>query len=131
MTVQGDPGQITALLDGFKTPGVREIDFEKIIPMPDTVTEAPAWRVEHWGTQGNTVSTAIRGIFLTFKTPWTVPTPIFKALAEQHPELKFKFEWSDESMGWNTGRWTFEGGELSDIYEPEFDKELAFNVWDI
>lgn len=54
----------------------------------------------------------------SFTSAWACPEPVFRAIAEQHEELNFKFYWEEE-QGWG-GEATGEGGEYS------VDKE-----WDI
>jgi hypothetical protein len=63
------------------------------------------WNIENWGCKWDASEITIddsqgEGYFLIqFSTPWGMPTPVFQAMAEQHPELTFDFEWEEE-QGW-------------------------------
>lgn len=87
------------LLETIKGEG-RDIDFEKIIPMPANIfrgnlgTEERVkygeknwydWSCKHWNTKWNACDTELEReddetAYLTFETAWSAPTPIIIAL---------------------------------------------------
>lgn len=59
-----------------------------------------------WGTKWDAFEVDLSGHYsdelahiITFTTAWAHPEPVFKAIAEQHPELEFDFSWEEE-QGW-------------------------------
>lgn len=79
------------------------------------------WNVTNWGTKWDACHTYISSgssdldASISFETAWGIPEPIFKAIAEQHPELTFQI-WSEEEQGWGA-EYHAENGELSLIKE--------------
>jgi hypothetical protein len=64
------------------------------------------WNVTNWGTKWDAHSPYVHRTgeitaTISFETAWSIPEPIFTAIAEQHPELTFEF-WSEEEQGWGT-----------------------------
>jgi hypothetical protein len=64
------------------------------------------WNINNWGCKWDASEIEIdydeddtRFISIRFSTPWGMPEPVFRAMAEQHPELAFDFEWEEE-QGW-------------------------------
>lgn len=53
----------------------------------------------------------------TWQSPWSPPTPVFKAIVAQNPELAFEFDWEEE-QGWG-GRAVGVAGEF--IITKEWD----------
>jgi hypothetical protein len=74
------------------------------------------WNVRNWGTKWDACDTYISreddlNASISFQTAWSIPEPIFTAIAEQHPELTFEI-WSEEEQGWGA-EYHAENGELS------------------
>jgi hypothetical protein len=81
------------------------------------------WNVENWGTKWDACYIDTTRIFDTrfsysFQTAWSIPEPVFTAMAEQHPELTFEI-WSEEEQGW--------GAE----YHAENGNIVLTKEWDI
>jgi hypothetical protein len=63
------------------------------------------WNINNWGCKWDANEITIDDcqgegyVLIQFATPWGMPTPVFQAMAEQHPELTFDFEWEEE-QGW-------------------------------
>jgi hypothetical protein len=79
------------------------------------------WSCKNWGTKWNTCSTSepkinAKGTRATyfFQTAWATPSPIFEKLSEKFPDVKIKVWFADEDMGYNVGRYGFEGGEVTE-----------------
>jgi hypothetical protein len=80
------------------------------------------FNVREWDTKWDTydlhVESAPRSFYATFSSAWSPPIAVFRAIAEQHPELTFDFSWEEE-QGW--------GGEA-------FGSDGSFSIareWDI
>lgn len=123
------------------------IDFNKIIPMPDTVYMGELgpeerklygnnnwydWRISHWGTKWNAYDTSYDADenILMFDTAWSCPFPILEKLSDICAEFNVEFEgkWADEDCGCNVG--TFDGGENGCYYEyVENNSQEAYNIY--
>ena len=68
-----------------------------------------------------------------FQTAWAAPHPILEKLSEMFPAVTFEHQWADEDIGQNCGRRCYSGGEQTEEYAPESEKEaveFACGVWD-
>lgn len=105
------------------------------------------WSIKHWGTKWDCYDTTFKvvtdhvldqmakaisakgekaevfgKVLYTFQTAWSAPMPVIEAMAKQHPELKFKHEWSDEDThGSNHGRQTYENGAQTEYKEFAYE----------
>jgi hypothetical protein len=66
------------------------------------------WNINNWGCKWDAgrvdiLENSPRRITYYFETAWAAPEFVFKAMAEQYPELDF-YLWYEEEQGW--------GGEL-------------------
>jgi hypothetical protein len=61
------------------------------------------WNLENWGTKWNAREVNLEQddneAIYTFSTAWSIPEPVFRAMAEQHPTLSFTLG-SEEEQGW-------------------------------
>lgn len=62
------------------------------------------WNITNWGTKWDACETYIErdsdlSVTLNFQTAWAQPEPIFGAMVEQHPKLKFSI-YIEEEQGW-------------------------------
>lgn len=77
------------------------IDFDKIVPMPEELRNATdgrgeAWAREHWGSKWNAFETDLdvgfagpgSSIIGTFMTAWTPPEPVVQELSHRFPNLE-------------------------------------------
>lgn len=132
ITLSGDAKRIKAMLKTIqaKEYGIGSVDFEKILPMPNSVYNGPLgmqerelngknnwydWRIANWGTKWNcygyTSETEFEDGKLKFLTAWAASHPILQKLSEMYPDIKFEHEWADEDIGNNCGRFVYYNGE--------------------
>lgn len=96
------------------------------------------WSINNWGTKWNAYGYEEDTDYsemenLWFRTAWSAPHPVIEKLAEMYPEITFEHEWADEDIGANCGRKIYRGGECTEEYYPESEKdaiEFACRVWD-
>lgn len=74
------------------------------------------WNVREWGTKWDACDTYVERTSdliakINFQTAWSPPEPIFKAMVEQFPELRFDIYYEEE-QGWG-GELLGESGELT------------------
>jgi hypothetical protein len=97
-----------------------KFDFEKIIPMPDTVSRGEVsademfsdnnwygWRVHNWGTKWNAYDQFIDDSHIEFSTAWSTPDPIWEELAKKFPNVHFHVEYACEFLGNGMGIYDF------------------------
>ena len=92
------------------------------------------WCREHWGT-----SCAIDyclgpgSVEVRFKTAWSHPFPLIKALSRQFPDDVFVVNYADEDLGYNAGEYEIRNGifQLDDDIENASREafEIAFRHW--
>ena len=155
ISFSGDKSRISAMLKEIQNDehGIGSVDFEKILPMPDTVYNGSLgirerelygennwydWRIGNWGTKWNsygyTENTTFQDGKIKFLTAWSAPHPILKKLSEMFPDVKMEHEWADEDIGMNCGRYIYYDGERVEEYFPESQKEcleFAAKVMDV
>ena len=150
VSFSGDKSRISAMLKEIQNDehGIGSVDFEKILPMPDTVYNGSLgirerelygennwydWRIGNWGTKWNsygyTENTTFQDGKIIFLTAWSAPHPILQKLSEMYPYVKIEHEWADEDIGMNCGRYVYYDGERLEEYFPESQKEcLEFSA---
>jgi hypothetical protein len=89
----------------------------------DTTNNWYNWNNDNWNTKWDAcdsdyTDTTGGSLNITYSTAWSIPEPVMRAMAEQHPELNFDFH-CEEEQGWGA-EFSASGGKLS------LDKE-----WDI
>ena len=155
VSFSGDKSRISAMLKEIQNDehGIGSVDFEKILPMPDTVYNGSLgirerelygknnwydWRLGNWGTKWNsygyTENTTFQDDKIKFLTAWSAPHPILHKLSEMYPDVKMEHEWADEDIGMNCGRYVYYDGERVEEYFPESQKEcleFAAKVMDV
>lgn len=96
------------------------------------------WSINNWGTKWNAYGYEEGTDYsengsLNFQTAWSAPHPVIQKLAQMYSDISFEHEWADEDIGHNCGRKCYSGGECTEEYYPESQKEaieFAFRVWD-
>lgn len=155
ISFSGDKSRISAMLKEIQNDehGIGSVDFEKILPMPDTVYNGSLgirerelygennwydWRIGNWGTKWNsygyTENTTFQDGKIKFLTAWSAPHPILQKLSEMFPGVKMEHEWADEDIGMNYGRYVYYDGERVEEYFPGSQKEcleFAAKVMDV
>lgn len=79
------------------------LDFDKIVPCPfnkpEEGEEAYDWMVENWGTKWNVEEDPDLNFnnetAIFFRTAWSPPIPVIKALAAMFPDIEFKLCYHD------------------------------------
>lgn len=139
--LDGKPEQIRQMLKKIQNEeyGIGTVDFEKILPMPDTVQEHEVidWHIGNWGTKWNAYGydssvDYSKSENLEFWTAWSAPHPVIQKLSEMFPDIEFIHEWADEDLGVNCGKRTCWKGDVYEEYYPETNKEcmqFACSVW--
>lgn len=107
----------------FETNGLRP-DPEnpgKFIKTGDSADNWYSWNSANWGCKWDAIRSDVDydnskpQAVINFETPWCPPEAAFVAMADQHPELIFSFEWEEE-QGW--------GGQANasdGFYEIDFE----------
>ena len=128
--------------------GLKEIDFNKIVPMPSNIFRGDIgseeeerygrdnwydWSISNWGTKWNAYDMyVINDYSMGFNTAWSPPEPVIRALSKMFPDVTVKIQWADEDFGSNCGEIHYKGGEEEYVNVPEnLSKEayeLAFSL---
>jgi hypothetical protein len=91
-------------------------DFEKLLPMPDTVW-LHDWCVTNWGTKWNAYDVEFKDNAFIFNTAWDIPIPIYEKIAEQFSNLCLEIYYASEDIGYNCGELLIKNGNLEVIKE--------------
>lgn len=93
------------------------------------------WSIENWGTKWNSSNTYFldeNGTF-QFDSAWSPAIPVIEVLSRMHPELRIIYCFSEEQMGYHSGKIVFDNGEKEgEIIFPQFSKEayeMSFELW--
>jgi hypothetical protein len=127
------------------------VDFEKVIPMPESIYRGPVgeaemkqygennwydWSRKNWGTKWNACEsqTYRDEARVVFETAWSLAYPVLRKLSEKFPNTKMVVWYADEDIGNNCGKVTFLGGEeIEYSYYGEWDdqksRRFARSVW--
>lgn len=87
------------------------------------------WCINNWGTKWNAYGTdeihhgMDTDCTLAFQTAWSAPHPVIEKLAKENSDIGFSHAWADEDIGYNCGRYKYEGGVRTEEYFPETDME--------
>jgi len=127
--------------------GLGTVDFNKIIPMPESIFQGPLgtkeraiygknnwydWSIENWGTKWNAYNFSRNEKSIGFQTAWSAPHPILEELTGMFPGVYITHEWADEDIGHNCGTREYLNGEIVGEIFPENSREAsehAFHVW--
>lgn len=96
------------------------------------------WCTQNWGTKWNAYGydegrDYRSGNKIWFQSAWAAPHPVIEKLAARYTEISFEHQWADEDIGHNCGRRCYSGGERTEEYIPESEKEaieFACGIWD-
>ena len=90
------------------------------------------WSIHNWGTKWDCYDVYAENsedcIYITFKTAWSTPYPVFEELAKQYPTLNIEVQYADEDFGSNCGTYSFKNGEFFE--DSEGDYEFACQLWE-
>ena len=102
------------------------------------------WRIANWGTKWNSNSVQISepspgpgkndiSVTIIFETAWASPIPIITYLGNHFPTMSFELTYADEDCGYNVGEFTWEDGELKNMFQPDGGSneamEIFFKCW--
>ena len=78
------------------------------------------WCVANWDTKWNAHDCySLDDHSIEFQTAWSTPERIIKTLSEKYPSLEFEVSYADEDFGYNVGKYTYQDGEIIEIYLPD------------
>lgn len=114
ITFSGDPANIKRVIESICVD--EQIDFEKLIPMPDNIYRGDLgqeeiekygslnwynWSIKNWGTKWNAYDGYITDTQIVFSTAWSAPIPIYEKLVEicADNSIEFKALFCDEDEG--------------------------------
>jgi len=86
------------------------------------------WSVKNWGTKWNVHDVLVELNSLHFDTAWSAPFPIVVGLSARFPDVKIRFSWADEDMGYNLGYAEFLAGEELLVEEPQGSRAFLVGV---
>lgn len=133
-----DPAVIRALLDENDN-----VDFNKIIPMPDEVNKSPLlsmddmqagpnwynWSVSNWGTKWNACETTLLSRnTVRFETAWSHPFPVMDKLCQMFPDATISIRFADEDMGSNLGEYTAHNLSIVSKNQPVTGSDEALEL---
>lgn len=97
-------------------------NFRQVIPMPESFEKADGWyhwSVANWGTKWNSYDVEWKSDnVIRLDTAWSIPQPVYRALAEKFPNVKFFVFFADEDRGSNCGLLVLNGDEET-YFNPE------------
>ena len=104
-----------------------QLDFNRILPIPVGCKDKAAWIKNHWGTQwaGAFQVERIALNVYHFRT-YGSAVPVISVLAKRFPDVRFRFQWSEELPGWNAGVIVYAGGKEVHLSESKFVDELPW-----
>ena len=139
----GNQKQISELLRTVKNRQKKTLfDFNKIIPMPNTVyngvlnADALAaygdnnwyeWCKANWGTHNNAYNPKLYGNMLEFETNCGVPRPIFSKITVLYPEIKISIHYANED-GSIVGKEMYDCGNFK-VENGTPEKDIVRNLW--
>lgn len=93
------------------------------------------WRCAKWGTKWNADDYRLgpEKFEVRFKTAWSHPFPLIKALSRQFPGDVFVVSYADEDLGYNAGEYEMRNGiyllddDIENASREAF--EIAFRHW--
>ena len=154
LTFSGDAERISEMKEKIKNDeyGIGTIDFEKIIPMPESIYRGNLgkeemekygennwydWSIGHWGTKWNAYGfdesvDYSNNNTIEFETAWAAPHPIIEQLAKMYPDITITHKWADEDLGMNCGEYEYADGERITEIISEVSKErmdFALDLW--
>lgn len=73
------------------------------------------WNLSHWDTKWDAcdvdISRGLTSVHISFRTAWSPPEPVFKAMSTMFPDLTFTV-WYEEEQGWGA-EFTLKDGDTA------------------
>lgn len=89
------------------------------------------WSIDHWGTKWNAYDwypVDSGNDFISFNTAWSPVPKLIKVLSEKFPEVKIRYSWADEDIGFNVGIMEFKQGRTIFQDIPEGGTSHAYEA---
>ncbi len=90
------------------------------------------WNIENWGTKWNAYAQGDKrntDDTLYFQTAWSSPISLFLELSRQFPLVEMQLTYADEDSGSNTGKLSFEGGNILTEFTPESQSKEGYQIY--
>jgi hypothetical protein len=91
------------------------------------------WHIHSWGTKWDCYDH--RGdsddSFVIFETAWSTPIRALLKLSEIFDDITIEVRYADEDFGSNVGTYTLQGGEIVDMFQPDYSKDSIKLAMDI
>lgn len=90
------------------------------------------WHLQNWGTKWDCYShIEVDEGEVHFDTAWSTPLRALLVLSRMFDDITIEVKYADEDFGSNVGTYTLQGGNITDIYQPEYSKESVRLAMDI
>jgi hypothetical protein len=90
------------------------------------------WQIANWGTKWDCYShSEFEESQITFDTAWSTPMRALGILSRMFDDLTIEVKYADEDFGSNVGTYTLQGGDIIDVFQPEYSKESVRLAMDI
>lgn len=146
LSIEGNTVTVNSVLNFVKSME-NDFDFERIIPMPNYISQVPVdtkeremyeknnwydWSIKNWGTKWNSIDPEVDGDDIRFYTAWSPCEPVIAALAKRFPDVGFTYTFCEPGQSFCGGR-IYENGEMIFYYDGDYrenylceeDDELA------
>lgn len=146
LSIEGNTAMVNRVLNFVKSME-KDFDFERIIPMPDYISQVPVdtkeremygennwydWSIKNWGTKWNSIDPEVDGNDIRFYTAWSPCEPVIAALAKKFPDVGFTYTFCEPGQSFCGGR-IYENGKMIFYYDGDYkenylceeDDELA------
>jgi hypothetical protein len=83
------------------------------------------WHIHSWGTKWDCYDHRGDGddSFVIFETAWSTPIRALVKLSELFDDITIEVRYADEDFGSNVGTYTLQGGEIIEMYQPDYSKD--------
>ena len=90
------------------------------------------WNIQNWGTKWDCYShVELEDSQIHFDTAWSTPMLAMMKLSILFEDITIEVKYADEDFGSNVGTYTLQGGQLVDMYQPDYSKESVRLAMDI
>lgn len=135
LSIEGNTAMVNSVLNFVKSVE-NDFDFERIIPMPDYISQVPVdtkeremyrennwydWSIKNWGTKWNSIDPEADGNDIRFYTAWSPCEPVIAALAKKFPDVGFTYTFCEPGQSFCGGR-IYENGEMIFYYDGDYSE---------
>jgi hypothetical protein len=90
------------------------------------------WQIDNWGTKWDCYDQIeISEGEVHFNTAWSTPMRALGKLSRMFEDITIEVKYADEDFGSNVGTYTLQGGDIIDVYQPEYSKDSVKLAMDI